>query len=153
MVYSLLLMNIRSAVANDHPDVLSIYNVARAQAVGLPDNPASTEEFARLIEGEELHIAIDSGTTVAFVGVWTPDKFIHHLYVLPGYQSSGLGKALIQICIEQYGLPLRLKCSKYNVGAQSFYDNTGWIRESEAVNEDGPYINYLLPHHEETTHD
>lgn len=144
-------MNIRSASTADHPDLLTIYNVARANAVGLPDTPASTDEFAKLIEGEELHIASDGDTKAAFIGVWKPDNFIHHLYVLPAHQSAGLGKALIQTCIKQYGLPLRLKCSKYNVGAQSFYDNTGWIRESEAVNEDGPYINYLLP--EDPKHD
>lgn len=69
---------------------------------------------------------------------------MHHLYVMPQFQNQGIGSALLQECQDRFGLPLRLKCGKSNHSASHYYENAGWIPESEAVGPDGPYINYRL---------
>lgn len=81
---------------------------------------------------------------VGFISAWTPDNFIHHLYVHNQYQHNGVGTKLLQemVCRLQY--PVTLKCLKSNVSAIKFYERNQWHAKSEAVSEDGPYILFEL---------
>lgn len=89
-------------------------------------------------------VARCSGGLAGFVSVWTADLFLHHLYVTPSYQRRGIGQALIEHCIEHFGLPLSLKCLKSNTSACAFYERLGWRVVGEGDSVDGPYLMYRI---------
>ena len=72
------------------------------------------------------------------------ENFIHHLYILPEFQGQGIGKYLLDSCVEKYGVPLNLKCLRENKKACEFYKKNGWTEVSMAKGPDGIYINYRL---------
>jgi GNAT superfamily N-acetyltransferase len=98
-------------------------------------------DFARDTEGEVLLVAVGSDDEPeAFISVWEPDAFIHHLYVRNGSQQKGIGKQLLNTLGARLPRPWRLKCVRANNRALTFYLDQGWIEVSSGVGEDGPYV-------------
>lgn len=137
-------MNIEDLAIDDFDDILDIYNESRSHTDGMPSLAISLEELKKQVQGETIQIARISGIAVGFVSIWSQDNFVHHLYIRPQYQSRGIGTMLLRKCQDRFGLPLRLKCLKSNLEACKYYENAGWIEESEDVGPDGPYIAYRL---------
>ena len=124
--------------------ILEVFNESRLNTEGLPSTMTSVTSLQALTEGECIFVAKLNGKIAGFVSVWPDGNFVHHLYVLPEFQKQGIGNALIEKCRVSFGLPLRLKCGKNNRKARQYYENTGWLKESESIGPDGPYINYRL---------
>ncbi|HXM05276.1 MAG TPA: GNAT family N-acetyltransferase, partial [Chthoniobacterales bacterium] len=59
--------------------------------------------------GESLLVA-DHPTNgvVGFVGIWRPENFIHHLYVLPEFHRTGIGRALLDAALRTISRPAKL---------------------------------------------
>ena len=62
---------------------------------------------------------------------WKPDSlYVHELQVMPGFQSKGLGTAVMQDLIEQAaarGLPVTLAVVPANIRAQHIYERLGFV--------------------------
>jgi len=138
-------MKIRPAKSGELNALLDLYNSSRANVACYFVKDAGPTEFAALVEGEEIHIAVLEGAIVGFVSVWVADRFIHHLYVSPQYQARGVGSALLEACEAMYGHPLSLKCDTLNHQAQRFYRSKGWLPQETGVGENGPWERLYAP--------
>jgi GNAT superfamily N-acetyltransferase len=101
-------------------------------------------DFLADTKGEFVAVAEESGRgIVGFVGVWFPDNFIHHLYVLPERHRCGFGKALLDYALTQIDRPARLKCQRRNRNACDFYAHLGWRPGEMGYDSIGDWMEFL----------
>jgi GNAT superfamily N-acetyltransferase len=95
--------------------------------------------------GESLLVADHPANgVIGFVGIWLPENFIHHLYVLPEFHRIGVGRALLETALRTISRPAKLKCQSANKNAREFYQHLGW-REGEQGHDDiGRWIEFIL---------
>ncbi len=136
---------IRIASDDDTAELLDIFNNSRLALGCYPDASMSMADFSVLIAEEEIYVATDNnGEIMGFAGIWVPDNFIHHLYVLPDKQGQGTGTKLLNKCVETYGLPLTLKCDQINVAGHSFYEHYGFKAISTGEGDYGTWVEYAI---------
>ena len=99
-------------------------------------------DFDEAIQGEILLVALNHNMPIGFIAWWPPDNFVHSLFIDPSFIGRGVGKLLLQACLEQIGRPASLKCLKANKKALGFYHSQGWEISTEGESPDGPF--YLL---------
>jgi GNAT superfamily N-acetyltransferase len=123
-----------------------IYQIARSAAFYWIDPKRfRLKDFSADIKGESVAVAEEFNRgIVGFVGIWTPDHFIHHLYVLPDRQRRGIGKALLDHALAQIGRPARLKCQRQNRNACEFYTHLGWRKGETGYDSIGDWIEFLF---------
>ena len=125
--------------------MVEIYNQARAPVACFVAKDVTEGELRALIVGEEVQLVVNkTDGLLGFVSVWKQERFIHHLYIRPEYQSVGLGQRLIAACVARYGLPLSLKSLIANKKACNFYERHDWIGLVDGTGLDGPYRHYWL---------
>jgi GNAT superfamily N-acetyltransferase len=95
--------------------------------------------------GESLLVAEhrDNGV-IGFVGIWRPENFIHHLYILPEFQRTGIGRALLDSALRTIARPAKLKCQSANTNARGFYQHLGWREGEQGQDEIGRWIEFVL---------
>ena len=72
-----------------------LYLESRAATFTWLDSQAyELSDFDRDTEGEEIWVAMESDEVVGFISIWSPDGFIHHLFVSPDYRNTGAGSRL-----------------------------------------------------------
>ena len=99
------------------------------------------DDFQRETEGELVVVAVDENQLIlGYVSVWTPENFIHHLFVHPEHQRRGVGPGLIQSLFARVQGPYRLKCGVQNVRALRFYEREGWQQIQRGTGPDGEYL-------------
>jgi len=125
-------------------DLCSIYHAARLETSCYPDVNQSMSDFIKLVENEVIYIAFDGKIKAGFASVCAPDKFIHHLYVLPKYQGQGIGRKLLEHCLDNHGSPMTLKCDACNLRATQFYKTCGLVVISEGVGDYGVWNEFNL---------
>ncbi|WP_409014457.1 MULTISPECIES: GNAT family N-acetyltransferase [Dyadobacter] len=64
---------------------------------------------------------------------------MHCLYIKSEFHKAGIGKALMQVCLDQVGQPATLKCIIANTDAIAFYQKRGWQIAGTGDNAEGPY--------------
>ena len=136
-------MDIELGNEKDVNALCSIFNEARNASNSFPLEPLSLADFLETIKGEKILAARVSGEIIGFASIWQQDIFLHHLYVSPQFQRSGVGRSLLQRCVEEFGLPMSLKCIKSNIDACRFYEKLGWQPKGEADDSDGRYVLYV----------
>lgn len=99
-------------------------------------------DFDESTKDELILAALIKNKIIGFISIWVPDKFIHNLFVLEGFQGKGAGTALLNEAVERVGLPLTLKCVKANTKALSYYKSHNWKVVKEEMGAEGLY--YLL---------
>jgi GNAT superfamily N-acetyltransferase len=97
-------------------------------------------DFDQVIQGEIVLVAVSEGRPIGFVAWWEPDHFIHSLFVDPDFLRHGIGKSLLETCLDKLGRPATLKCKFANKRALEFYKAQGWVAAGVGESEDGPYI-------------
>jgi ribosomal protein S18 acetylase RimI-like enzyme len=132
------------STSTELPTLLDIFNSARAGAGCFSRLNANLSEFTAQLEGEEIYLAECDRQIVGFVGVWSAENFIHHLYVAPQFQFRGIGRMLLDLCQQTYGLPLSLKCEMGNAHAIGFYLRGGWVEGESGLGRDGPWVKLWL---------
>ncbi len=137
-------MLIREFSEPDLDEIANVYNQARASVDCFTQGNVTTTNFSSLVRNEKILLAICETEVVGFVSIWVPEKFIHHLYIKPENQKKGLANALINACIERYGLPLSLKSLAANVNACHFYENNKWNIEDTGWGSEGTVHHYWL---------
>ena len=95
--------------------------------------------------GESLLVADHPANgVVGFVGIWLPENFIHHLYVLPEFHRVGIGRALLDSALRTISRPAKLKCQSANKNAREFYQHLGWREGDQGHDEIGRWIEFIL---------
>lgn len=120
---------IREATASDH--VVCAEILTRAWRSALPTRPRRVDlgEFRRQTLGELLLVAVVADEVVAFISIWQPDWFVHHLFVDPAFQHQGIGSSLLEHLARLSGdHALSLKCQVENHAAIGFYERHGFRR-------------------------
>jgi GNAT superfamily N-acetyltransferase len=123
-----------------------IYQITRAAAFYWIDPKRfRLKDFSDDTKGELVAVAeeVNRGV-VGFTGIWFPDHFIHHLYVLPERHRCGIGRTLLDHALTQIGRPARLKCQRRNRNACDFYAHLGWRRGETGYDSIGDWIEFLF---------
>lgn len=144
-------MLIRKSEMRDFKNLERLYFHARKKLPWIDQRFVSVNDFRKDTEGETIWVGEIQQDIVAFVSVWIQENFIHHLYLQPGFEGKGYGSQLLASCIEEIGLPARLKCNSKNERALSFYQRLGWKTESSGMGEDGEYQLMVLSEHNKQT--
>ena len=132
--------------ASDLDICQKIYQIARATAFHWIDSKKfRLKDFSADIKGESIAVAEEFNRgVVGFVGIWSPEHFIHHLYVLPERHRRGIGKALLDHALTQIGRPARLKCQRRNRNAREFYAHLGWRSGEIGYDAIGDWIEFIF---------
>ena len=134
-------LRLRAYLPKDHDACATIYAAARRQAFHWcrPELfvPA---DFARDSAGESITVAEAEGAIRGFVSLWTPDHFVHLLFVDPRWQGRGIGRRLLRFVETTFGDWAWLKCQSQNERALAFYTACGWSLGGGGVNELGPWV-------------
>ena len=123
---------VRDIAAGEHSLCARIYHDAWNNA--LPDilRFISPTDIESETQGERIFVGVLDKEISGYVSVWEPDCFIHHLYVDPSAQRSGLGRALVARVEALVGRqPITLKCQLANTGAMRFYLALGFEESSD----------------------
>ncbi|RYD36628.1 MAG: N-acetyltransferase [Verrucomicrobiaceae bacterium] len=135
---------IRPATTADHPALAGIFISSRRHAFPWEDPRClQTEDFEAQTEGEVIRLAEEASTgqPLGFISVWTPERFIHHLFVHPARLGQGIGRLLLDDLASWLPHPWRLKCKTANQAAHGFYLHLGW---RELCRVDDPTGEYAL---------
>lgn len=135
-------LTIRPATDDDAEALARIYLDARmAHFHWVPRSELALTDFARDSQYEIVWVATDTNAHVlGFVSVWEPDSFIHLLFVAPGYENQGIGRALLQHLDLWLPFPHRLKCVAVNQPALAFYRRLGWQEAGEGMDGGHRYL-------------
>lgn len=140
------MVKIREFVEADRKQLQHIYLSSRQRTFYWLDTASfELNDFDNDTRGEEISVADDDGLLKGFIALWSPDNFIHHLYVHPQFLNKGIGKMLLNSIVEKATKPITLKCLANNQNALSFYKSQGWRHESEGFNQDGKYYLLIYP--------
>lgn len=78
------------------------------------------EDFDKQTQGEYILTALIDHIPVGFISIWTPNNFVHHLYVDNAYQGKKIGTQLLKAAIQKTAFPITLKCLVSNTRAIDF---------------------------------
>lgn len=126
----------------DLPALRELFLKVRQKTFFWLDNSSyNLSSFDKETDGEYIMVAYLNQVVVGFVSLYSPDNFIHNLYVHTDYQNQGVGTALLKAAIIQMApLPVRLKCLKENKNAVAFYEKNGFQAKSQGISYEGIYI-------------
>lgn len=133
-----------SEYSPEHTEQLRhIYRESRKLAFPWVDSQSlKLEDFDSAIQEEEVLVALKDQVPIGFIAWWLPDNFIHSLFIDPDFVGLGIGKSLLEVCLERTGRPATLKCLQANKNALQFYASQGWEIISDGESPDGDF--YLL---------
>jgi GNAT superfamily N-acetyltransferase len=112
----------------------------RATFAWMPAERFRLADFERDTDGEVIDVALQEGVPVGFVSVWTPDRFVHHLYVDAAHHRRGIGARLLDHALARIDRPAGLKCIERNTRALDFYAARGWQVRDAGLDAMGPYV-------------
>lgn len=133
-------LQIRPFHSLDTARLVEIYLAARRVATFWTD-PAgySIADFQRVTEKELILVAEGASGIAGFSSSWTPQRFLHHLYIDPEHARKGIGGRLLEATVEKIGAPARLKCLSRNQPALDFYLRRGWRVIGTGAADDGEH--------------
>ena len=102
------------------------------------------EDFDKQTQGEFILTAFIDDIPVGFISIWTPNNFIHHLYIANRYQGNSIGTELLKAAIQKIIFPITLKCLVSNTKAIKFYHKKGFTEKSRENSSNGMYILFEL---------
>lgn len=136
-----MIISIKEATKNDYRKLREIFYNTRLETFKyIALSSIKLEDFDSSTEGELILTAWIDGEIAGFISIWEEDKFIHNLFVSSEYKRCGMGKALINECINIIGLPLTLKCVIENKNALDFYMYQGWKIEEKVIGDESYYL-------------
>jgi ribosomal protein S18 acetylase RimI-like enzyme len=134
------MQDVRIATIYDSEAIQGIYSQSIQNAEWLPTDAQYEVNFAKASDGEKIYVYTNREERVlGFISVWVEESFIHHLYVSPEAQRTGIGKRLLGSLHSWLPLPWQLKCVLRNTSALSFYKTHGFVAISTHESEIPPY--------------
>ncbi len=134
---------VRPALVHEHAALADMAVAAMRDAIiwHAPDH-FKPEIFLADASGDALFAAERDGVLCGVLGFYAPDNFIHSLFVAPGQQRCGVGRALMEKARELANGPLSLKVDEPNHAARAFYARFGF---AEAGGEAGRGVTDGVP--------
>ncbi len=137
------MLNIRKPNIEDIEALEQLFQLIRCHTFILrPAEEFKIGDYVKSTHEDEVWIADENGVIIGFVSIYSPDNFIHNLFVHPEHQGKGIGKQLLQVAEENLGRPVTLKAAMDNPKSFSFYKKYGWHQLSIHEDIDEPYISY-----------
>jgi len=134
-------MQIRTLQAADLPFLREFFIQIRKQTFyWLPNQDYQLSDFDHQIRGEKVLVAVNDDQILGFISIYQEDNFVHHLYVVPLRQKSGVGAALLQAAELSFTGTGSLKCLAKNQPALQFYQRQGWQNQGQFLTGDNAYI-------------
>ena len=134
-------IEIQKVEKEDYEELRRIFLKIRQESFNwLEIDTIKLEDFDHDTEGELILTGKINNKIVGFASVWEEDKFIHNLFVVSNFKRCGVGKSLINKCVDLLGLPLTLKCVKKNENALRFYLSQGWVIKEEVSSKESYYL-------------
>ena len=140
---------VRRAVERDVPALFRIRTAVRENHLSmeqLAERGITHESVAALIEdGEGVWVAEVSGEPAAFAMALSADRSIFAMFVSPGFEGRGLGRALMaeaerwlfSLSDEPIGLTTD---TDPRIRAHGFYRRLGWVADGHAANGELRYV-------------
>jgi GNAT superfamily N-acetyltransferase len=121
---------IRTAAAGDASEIAEVHTVAMREAMPyLPHLHSDEETRAWVTEAvlprQEVWVAEADGRVVGVTAL--EGDMVQQLYILPGYQGSGIGSALLALAKSRRPGGLRLYAFQRNTRARGFYERRGFV--------------------------
>lgn len=132
---------IRSPVKADLEALADIYLAVRRDTFTWV-NPLTFrhEDFFAHTQGEMVWLAeTDDGEIAGFMTLWSPDDFVHMLYIRKQDQGRGIGTALLEALPDWPDRKYRLKCLDLNARAKAFYRARGFVVTGAGASGEGDY--------------
>jgi ribosomal protein S18 acetylase RimI-like enzyme len=107
------------------------------------DGPDIKAEYCGKVESDDwrIWVAENDGQVVGCVFARKGDDHneAENLYVLPGYQSQGIGSRLVEICMEWLGddKDIEIGVVAYNFRPIEYYRRLGFVEMGEIIHEEG----------------
>lgn len=130
-------INIRFAGPADAPCCADIFlHGRRAAFPWQPEDRFGLDDYYDCVEGEKILVAEAAGRdtdapappeVVGFISVDVAERFIHNLFIAPGWRSRGIGSALLREALSLLRGSAELTCAARNAAARAFYEHNGWI--------------------------
>jgi ribosomal protein S18 acetylase RimI-like enzyme len=132
---------IRSPEQADLEELANIYLAVRRETFTWV-NPLTFrhEDFFAHTQGELVWLAeMADGEIAGFMTLWSPDDFIHMLYIRNACQRQGIGTALLTALPDWPNKKYRLKCLDRNERAKAFYRAQGFVVTGAGASAEGDY--------------
>lgn len=140
-------VRIREATTSEHAICAQILTSAWNSTSPSRPRRVTIHEFREQTLGEILLVATSEDGVVGFISVWRPSWFVHHLFIDPMSQGSGIGSCLLEyVSILAAGHPLSLKCQTENRAAIRFYERHGFQQTDSRGSDDfGEWVELRTP--------
>ena len=122
-------MGIRRAVRSDVARIMEIRHSVRENRLSNP-NLVTAEDCAEFIERSEIWVWEEDGAVQAFAAGDIRDGWIWALFVAPGYEGRGIGRALLSMACETLrdaGYTIANLSTAAGTRAERFYIEGGWM--------------------------
>ncbi len=136
---------IRPARLEDAPACARILQDGWRRAFIRPNRKVDVAVFLAETEGETVIVAEYGRKVVGFAAIFTPESFLHHLYVAPRLHRHGVGSALLNAARELATEPLSLKTQTQNLRARAFYAAHDFVLTEEGDDGNGPWVRLQAP--------
>lgn len=123
-------VGLRDGTAADADRLTGLFLRARATAMPWLAVVHTAEETRRWVEhvvlaGPRVRVADDGGGPLGFAAV--EGSWLEHLYVDPGAQGRGVGRALLEDALRAVPGPVSLHVFARNARARRFYEAAGFV--------------------------
>lgn len=134
---------LREARPADRASCVQIFTDAAPLAYPrMVETAPSPIDFEAATREEDVWVAETQESICGWVAVYSPARFVHHLYVDPRHLRQGIGKALLDLAVRRCGGSAELKCDEANRAGQSFYQEAGWRPVEWGWSPSGPWIRF-----------
>ncbi|PBJ14267.1 GNAT family N-acetyltransferase [Flavobacterium sp. ACN6] len=134
-------MKIAAVQNKDYPVLKELFLKERKKTFSwLDTSEYQLDDFEKYTQGEYMLAAFINDIPVAFISIWMPTNFVHHLYVDEKYQGKKIGTELLKAAIAVTKSAVTLKCLENNTKAIEFYKRKGFTEKEKGQSEHGSYI-------------
>jgi len=138
-------IEVRAYRRSDRGACAGIFERAWAHAFPFIPREIDGAIFDAETKDETILVAQDNRALTGFASVYTPDDFLHHLYIDPDFHGRGAGRALVNAALTMAKRPISLKCALGNTRALTFYAHLGFSEGERGADQYGPWVLLSAP--------
>ncbi len=122
---------LRPFTMNDYDAAVALWKTADGIGLSEADSRGNIARYLSVNPGMS-HVAEADGVIVGAVLCGTDGRrgFLHHLAVAPAHRRTGMGRALVDKCLESLAAAGMRKCHIFvladNTAGQRFWSKIGW---------------------------
>ncbi len=131
-------IDVRLAIDDELDAVAGIWRESALMMDGSPQEVPAREAMrqrmdAELRSGWELYVAVSGSRLVGMLAIKPAEAWLDQIFVAPGDQGKGFGKALLQAAKREMPKGFELRMAASNGKAGRFYEGEGLERLREGV--------------------